>query len=490
MSVLESMRSGTDSTFMQIVLAIVVVSFIGWGAQNGGSTQDIVATVNGEAITSIEYNEAVRFAEQKLERATTGAVTAEQRADARERALQDLIRMKALSQEAAALGIEVSDAEVANQLLDEPALQVDGKFSMQAYENAIRRRGTTRANFEEDLRADLLLRKLSGLMQLGASVSEPVVKQTYIDQNTKVNLEFVRIRPAAFSSAVAPTEAEIATWIAENGDALKARYERDFSRLYDKPETVTLSMIKLVQGDDGLALADLKPKLDAVKVAIEGGQDFSEAARRWSEDASAADGGGLGERPASTLDEADKKALETLEVGKLTDVIVGARDVRLYRLEARSAARVVPLDEVQAELALALIREAQAPAKAVDFAEKTLLAKWKEAGELPTAELEPLGLKASTTGPIPLSGASAGLFKPPEALLKAASKLEAGSVVPEVFEDQGVYWVAKLIERTEADMSAYEAERDEVRERALLEARMKFVEDWMADVVARATVAR
>jgi hypothetical protein len=193
---------------------------------------------------------------------------------------------------------------------------------------------------------------------------------------------------------------------------------------------------------------------------------------------------------ASTLDDADKKALEAVEVGKLSEVIVGARDVRLYRLDARSAARVVPLDEVQSELALALIREAQAPAKAVDFAEKTLLAKWKEAGELPVADLEPLGLKASTTGPIPVTGASAGLFKPPAALLKAASKLEAGAVVPEVFEDQGVYWVAKLVERTEADLSAYESERDSVRERALMEARMKFVEDWMADVVARATVTR
>ena len=123
-----------------------------------------------------------------------------------------MICRAALLQEASALGVEVSDGEVAKYLLDVPFLKnAEGRFDTRTYKNFLQRQGTTRANFEQQIREDLMLRKLEGLMRLGASVSEPLVRQTYVENNTKLDIEYVRIRPTAFRASVEPTEEEIAT---------------------------------------------------------------------------------------------------------------------------------------------------------------------------------------------------------------------------------------------------------------------------------------
>ena len=57
MGVMESMRSSSDSTLMQIVMVLVVLSFIGWYAVPQGDKASIVATVNGERIMDTEYRQ-------------------------------------------------------------------------------------------------------------------------------------------------------------------------------------------------------------------------------------------------------------------------------------------------------------------------------------------------------------------------------------------------------------------------------------------------
>ena len=67
MSVLESMRSGTDSTFMQVVLAAVVVSFVFWYATPQGNTGAVIVTVNGDEIMDTDFYRQVRQQEQAQE---------------------------------------------------------------------------------------------------------------------------------------------------------------------------------------------------------------------------------------------------------------------------------------------------------------------------------------------------------------------------------------------------------------------------------------
>ena len=55
MGILEQMRSGQDSTFMQVVMALLIVAFVALYIRPGGDRSQIVATVNGQKILDNVY---------------------------------------------------------------------------------------------------------------------------------------------------------------------------------------------------------------------------------------------------------------------------------------------------------------------------------------------------------------------------------------------------------------------------------------------------
>ncbi len=241
-----------------------------------------------------------------------------------------------------------------------------------------------------------------------------------------------------------------------------------------------------------------------VRQQIVDGSDFGELAARWSEDASAASGGQLAERPSSKLDPDALAAIADLEAGDLSTVVTGDREVRLFRLDQRIDAKVIPVTEVTSVISLDLMREEQGPILAAEFAEKEVLPAWQEAGAAPEelvagkkALLEGLGEDGSKAF-IDLqvkntelqAATQASPFGPPAEMLKAARGADEGAVLPEVYEAGGTLFVGQLVAREDADMDAYEEEADEVRERALIERRREFFEAWVEDVVARAKVTR
>jgi len=116
MSILERIRSGSDSTGMQIVLGLVLVSFVGWGFGVQGDRTATVATVNGDRINGIEFARAYDLAERQMQQGRTEPMTQDEREALREQVLQQLVRQRALVQEASAVGLEVSDAEVADAM--------------------------------------------------------------------------------------------------------------------------------------------------------------------------------------------------------------------------------------------------------------------------------------------------------------------------------------------------------------------------------------
>src|SRR5687768_11533675 len=111
------MRSGQDSTFMQVVMALIIVAFVGLYVNPGGDRSSVVAVVNGEKILDTaytrRYREVVRMYEAQARRTLSDA---EQR-ELGQLVKQDLVDGAVILQEARRLGVEVSDSEVARQLL-------------------------------------------------------------------------------------------------------------------------------------------------------------------------------------------------------------------------------------------------------------------------------------------------------------------------------------------------------------------------------------
>ncbi|MFT4623558.1 MAG: hypothetical protein ACI8PZ_002214 [Myxococcota bacterium] len=491
MSVLEQLRSGSDSSFMQVVMFVVILSFIFWYASPQGDIAGIVVEVNGEKIMTTDYNREFRNIQRYEESRLQRSLSDEEQQQLGETVKDILVDRELIRQAALEIGVVVSDDEVAHRIITDRANQdSDGKFDPKLFERQLKYSQLTRDDFDARMREQIRREKVQALVQLGTTVSEPVIRRAWEEANTRVALEYVAIRQFAFLGDVAITEEERAAWLNENEVMAQERYDADFQLRYNHPEQVRLSMIELTQREDGPRIDALKAKLQTVADAISEGADFAEMARRWSEDATATIGGDRGVRAVAQLDPKDVEVLEGVPAGSLTRVFVlGGTKVRLYRVDERIEAKVDVFEDVKGSIADQVITQERLPALAVAYAEGTVLPAWKEAAAPPTDVLASKGLSAQNTGLIPIRGGP-GLARPPEGMLTAAETLDVGSVFPEVYEKDGTYWVGQLKERSEPDESQFDSQKETLREQALEQRRRSFFSAWVEDRKVASTIRR
>jgi peptidyl-prolyl cis-trans isomerase D len=488
MSLLESMRSGSDSTFMQVVMALVVVSFVGmYGVQSGQDKSQVVASVNGTKIMSTDLGRRYRNRLAQLERQYNRTLGDDQQQQLREQVKQEMIEDEVVLQEARRLGLEVSDLEVGSLVLSQAyALDEDGNYNEEVYLRFLKRNQYTRPKFEQVLREDLLRMKLRRLVYMGATISEPAVREAYVESRTQVDIEYVKVDPRGFREEVQVTDADIDTWMTENEDIARETYDNDFNRSYNHPKQVRLRMIRFGIANDGVGVDVLLARMRTIREEVEAGASFEDMVRIWSEDPSVAQNGDLGLRAVSQF--ADKERFEDLEVGAITDVITSDNDVRLYRVEELQEPMVDAFDDVKADIARDAIKQEQVPGLAAEFAEEALLPGWKASGKVPSELLLSKGLVSRKNGLTSTQVAQRLSFGPPAAMLAASRNVDVGDVLPEVYENLGSLFVGQLIERKDADMNEFELNRAGIEEQVLGERRNQFYTDWVADVKARASI--
>ncbi len=487
MSILERMRGGSESTLMQLLLAAVVVSFVAFYGNPAGDKGTVVAKVNGHSIPDTEFNRQYRNYERQREAGLGRPLSEAEELTLREEVKQNVIRDEVLRQEAHRLGLEVSDDEVARALLAISAFRNEqGVWDRQIYNNALKRMSFSAADYEVSLRNSLLRDKLRGLVWQAPTITDEALKDAYVEAATSIDVAYVRVTPARFTDEVDVSPEAMKTWIAENADRIKEAYDADFERLYNVPEKARLRMIRLEIREDGVPAEDLQKRIADLQAQIAGGADMAELARRWSEDPSAANGGELDATPVAALDGGVVDAIAKLEVGQVSEVVADPGQIRIFKLEERVPARVIPLEEIQEDVAKRLRREEEAPKLAASWAEKLLVA-WKEAKEAPVDMLSEQSLQVQQTGPMPLAGAQ-GQMGPPAELIADAGAAVAGDVLPKVYEAQGTYWVGELDVRQEPDMAQFDTQKADMREQLLVLRRSRFFDGWSDDLVKQAKV--
>ncbi|MCB9668189.1 MAG: SurA N-terminal domain-containing protein [Alphaproteobacteria bacterium] len=490
MGVLESMRSSSDSTGMQVILVLVIISFVGWMAMPQGDKTMPVARVNGVPIMDTEYRQLYSNAKAERERQIDGPLSAEEEQSLGEQVRQQLIRNEVLLQEAQAMGLTVSNYELQWEIIRTGQYvgyaDEDGKLDEEKYLRYLTRRGLTKGAWENQLMEGLLLQKVKQLLFVGTTISEPVLRKIYESNQKKVAVQYVRIRPSAFFSTIEVDDAAIDAWLTEKEGLAKEIYDEEFERRYKHPERMNLAMIRLAaQGDE--KPADLLPRMNRIREELVGGADFATLARRWSEDPSAGQGGEMGLKPVLKIAVDVTNAVGDTPQGEITRVIPGDTDVRIYKVIERIEAKEESFDEVKRAIAKEEIRKEKAPALAAEFASKELLPAWKASGSAPLDMLTSKGLNAQSTRLMAATDPPPPFGPPAEVIAKAAD-LPQGTVIDEVFENGGVYWVAQVSERQDADLAAFEAQRETIRNQELLTRRSQFLENWITSRVAASDV--
>lgn len=481
MSILDKMRSGTDSTFMQLMLGAVFVSFILFYAKPHGDQRGrVVATVNGVSIKDTDFNREY----SRVERQYNG-LSEEDKTRLQKMVTEELVRDEVIFQEADRVGLTVSPAEILRTISHDPSFSDDeGVFDVKQYETIIKRQGWSRPDYEQMVRDRLLRAKLIGLVSRAIDVSDADLKDSWTRGQTRIDVQWVRVAPLMFTDDVDLSTEAVAKFVSENADRIKSSYDADFDRLYNLPEKLRVSQIVLKLRDDGVSLDDLGKRIDDLQAQIAAGADFGTLAARYSEDPTAAHGGARDPAALGEFDSTSADALAKVEAGQLAKV-VGTDSIRLYRVEERIPARVIPVTDAQDDIAKRIMREDGSPRLAVDYANK-LLAAWKEAGSPPAAMLDAQQLTVESSGLFsPVEGpAKQG---PPADLLRKLIDAPVGPPT-EVFEDRGTYWLAGVDLRQDADLSKFDADRASMETQGLAERRSVFLTAWTTDLVAKAKV--
>jgi len=103
----------------------------------------------------------------------------------RQQALRELVQDRLLVQEAARIGLTVSDDELRSAIMRTPQFATGGVFDKAAYERYLDYINVKPGAFEETQREYLLKRKIERVIEDGVDATEDEVRAAYASRNPK-----------------------------------------------------------------------------------------------------------------------------------------------------------------------------------------------------------------------------------------------------------------------------------------------------------------
>lgn len=172
---LESVRS--NKRVAQVILALLIVPFAFFGMDayfQDGATGQEVATVGKSKISVAEFDQAFREQQDRLRQSMGGEVDrAMLESEPMRRAVVDnLVNQRLLALYAAENRLSITAQELQQVINGVESFQVDGKFSLERYEAAVRAQGMSPAVFESRLAQDLRIQQVAQAVGDSAFVSK------------------------------------------------------------------------------------------------------------------------------------------------------------------------------------------------------------------------------------------------------------------------------------------------------------------------------
>jgi len=401
---LRILREHASSWMLKGILILVAVTFISWGGYSFFREKKVTyaAQVNGVTVEWREYNDALQNAIKQYREAMGPAFTEKMIEELRikDQILDNLISKILILQEAKRLGLSIPDEELREAIESVPAFQVNGQFDKRNYERFLRLNRMTPEEFEQSQRESLLLSKVVSLIKMnGGKVSDEEVLDTYLFENERINLAFLKIVPASFKSQVRANEIEIKDYFQKHQeefrvptfiqiqyllfkpsdfesnvqvspDEIKQYYEsRKETFKIPKQMRVRDILIKAGPQDTPDQLEAKKKKAEEILAKANKTKDFGSLAKQYSEADNASKGGDLGWIQKGMLGEQIESLLLSMKPGELSGVLAGRDGLHIFKIEEVREEKQKSFEEVKDQILQTLKKEkakAEASRKADD----------------------------------------------------------------------------------------------------------------------------
>ncbi|MEA2049588.1 MAG: SurA N-terminal domain-containing protein [Campylobacterota bacterium] len=155
-------------------IAFVGAGFVGWGSYDYGKSNSTVAIVNDKEVplTDLQNEYSALYSQyQQMFGETFNKELADQ-LKLEDAAFQRVVQKYLLINYANDLGLAVTDKEMAKELVKITAFQVDGKFDKKTYMSVLKQNRRTVAEFEDQLKKDLLVSKVQKVFNISLNKTE------------------------------------------------------------------------------------------------------------------------------------------------------------------------------------------------------------------------------------------------------------------------------------------------------------------------------
>ena len=397
--------------------------------------------------------------------------------------MRQMVDSAVLADAAEDLGFMVTRSEIQDYLLQDDQFRgEDGRFAVDAFEDAVEYNFGSQRNFMAYMRQQLLQAKLRRLLYAQPIVSEAEARSAALHRLEGVRVGYVSLDTERLPPQELLTDEAIETFLAENEASVRAVYD-ERSDQYGRPEARRARHIlfEAEETADEAALASARESAEAAMQRIVEGAAFEDVALELSQDqASRATGGDIGYvvREGETAPELEE-AIYSMEPGGEMRLVQTKSGFHVVRVDETREATSMAFEEVSLELA----RELAGREMALEYAEatadelaeavrdgKSLEDAAREAGVL--YEQSPI-LRRRPDGFMPEIGTSTDL------MAVAFSLSEESPSSPRVFALNTKRTLVQLIERQPPEEITLEDETFAVRDTLLTEKRNALLQTWL-----------
>lgn len=365
-----------------------------------GALTDVLAQVGDQEITVGEFQTLYRRQLQSYQVQSGGEITADllRSMGIDRQLLQQVIDEYAALQEAARLGVTVSDAEVREAIVSLPAFQQEGEFIGEAaYLQMLRMQQppVSPAEFEENVRRSLMLQRLQAAVTDWITVSDDDVEREHVRRNERVRLSAISFRADDFREGLEATDDDVSALFEQNANdylvpekrrlrfvlidvpALKAAFtpsEADVQGYYDNnldryTEEVDLRVSHILLRTQDAELSEVQAQAESIVAEARSGADFAELARRYSEDEGTREAGGdLGRITRGQMVPEFEGAAFALEQDEISDPVTSMFGVHVIKATEKTGGETQTLDDVRDSI-VDMLQQESADARAAALAE-------------------------------------------------------------------------------------------------------------------------
>ena len=368
---LGAIRKKSKGWVAYLIVGLITVPFALFGIQSylGGSSNSVIAIVDGEDITINTYYQEFNTQQRNLQQQLGSSYSAEIDYALRQTVIETLINEKLLENFTNSMKLVTLDEEVFSFILSNPVFQLDGVFSEDRYLQILRLNNFTPLTYELEQLKSMSLDQIKRNLNHSAFLSTVQIEQLNDLSSQQREVSFVVLNTEKYKDQIVVNQEQISEYFDNNksnfieGRKVQVDFvELSFDNIEQQIEPDNETLQKLYIENEALytnpeqrraqhILLEEVSNASVILKEIRQGGDFSELARIHSKDiTSSEEGGDLGLFERELMVPEFDAAVFGMNVGDISDVVKTDYGYHIIKLNEIQPSTLQTFEEVEEQL--------------------------------------------------------------------------------------------------------------------------------------------